>query len=125
MNYLARIKQIEVRNKLDSPPNLIQPIPPKAPSVGFVSALREPHARKNADSRSCNPASLVNANAPHAVPDAEDRIYCWLAQIGESDVATIREVIDRTRSDVEAREYFLGRAGELNLTSGDAASQES
>ena len=34
----------------------------------------------------------------------------WLAAIGETDPVTIGEVIDRCRSDVEARAYFIGRA---------------
>ena len=40
----------------------------------------------------------------------ETVIIAWLAAIGETDPVTIGEVIDRCRSDVEARAYFIGRA---------------
>ena len=42
--------------------------------------------------------------------DGETVILAWLAAIGETDPVTIGEVIDRCRSDVEARAYFIGRA---------------
>lgn len=42
----------------------------------------------------------------------EAAILGWLARIGETDLVTIGEVIDRCRSDMEARQYFLGRARE-------------
>ena len=36
----------------------------------------------------------------------------WLARIGETDPATVGEVIEACRRDLDARRYFLGRAGE-------------
>jgi hypothetical protein len=41
------------------------------------------------------------------------RVRTWLAYIGETDPATISEVLDRCETDREARAYFLGRAGEV------------
>jgi hypothetical protein len=42
----------------------------------------------------------------------EDAIVAWLAQIGESDEAIVGEVLAQCRHDEDARQYFLGRAGE-------------
>ena len=42
----------------------------------------------------------------------EAHILDWLSRIGETDPVTIGEVIDRCRSDQEARTYFTGRANE-------------
>ncbi len=43
--------------------------------------------------------------------DKEAAIRAWLAQIGETDEATIDDVLRQCRHDEEARQYFLGRAG--------------
>jgi hypothetical protein len=40
----------------------------------------------------------------------ETVIRAWLALIGETDPATIAEVIDRCQRDADARDYFTGRA---------------
>ncbi|GBG02534.1 hypothetical protein AZSI13_18610 [Azospira sp. I13] len=39
-------------------------------------------------------------------------IRLWLAQIGETDPATIAEVMGKCQEDEEARAYFIGRAAE-------------
>jgi hypothetical protein len=44
----------------------------------------------------------------------ERRILAWLDHIGETDPPTIGEVVDRCRSDPEARRYFLERAEEID-----------
>jgi hypothetical protein len=50
-----------------------------------------------------------------SLSDAEGaRVRAWLASIGETDPATIGEVLDRCEADSEARTYFLGRAGEVD-----------
>lgn len=40
-------------------------------------------------------------------------IRAWLAHIGESDPATITDVLDKCRADPDARGYFIGRAGKV------------
>jgi hypothetical protein len=42
----------------------------------------------------------------------EMAIRAWLALIGETDLAVVREVLGNCRSNSEARDYFLGRAAE-------------
>ena len=45
--------------------------------------------------------------------DEELRIRAWLAYIEETDSEIIVEVVDKCRSDIEARVYFLHRAREV------------
>jgi hypothetical protein len=48
-----------------------------------------------------------------------EAIRAWLAFIGETDPATIVEVIGQCQRDVDARDYFTRRAAaELNLKGG-------
>ena len=55
------------------------------------------------------------ANDDSAMTDQhERRILAWLDHIGETDPPTIGEVVDRCRSDPEARRYFLARASEID-----------
>lgn len=49
----------------------------------------------------------------------ETAIRAWLAHIGETDPACIAEVIEQCQRDAEAREYFIGRATELNQNGGE------
>ncbi|MBN8436953.1 MAG: hypothetical protein J0L95_02740 [Candidatus Accumulibacter sp.] len=42
----------------------------------------------------------------------ESAVMAWLAQIGESDEAIVGDVLAQCRHDEDARQYFLGRAGE-------------
>jgi hypothetical protein len=50
----------------------------------------------------------------------EETIRAWLALIGETDPATIAEVIGQCQRDADAREYFTGRAAaELNQKGGE------
>jgi hypothetical protein len=42
----------------------------------------------------------------------EAAVVGWLAQIGESDEAIVGDVLAQCRHDEDARQYFLGRAGE-------------
>lgn len=42
----------------------------------------------------------------------ESMVMAWLAQIGETDPATVGEVVDACRRDEDARRYFLGRAAQ-------------
>jgi hypothetical protein len=52
----------------------------------------------------------------------ETAIRAWLALIGETDPATIAEVIDRCQRDAAARDYFAGRAAaELPAACGPGA----
>lgn len=55
--------------------------------------------------------SAAENNPPAPLSDDdEEAILAWLNHIGETDPPTIGEVIDRCRSDLEARSYFVGRA---------------
>ena len=60
--------------------------------------------------------SAANDPTGHVLPaltaEEETAIRAWLALIEETDPATIAEVIDRCRSDADARDYFTGRAAE-------------
>jgi hypothetical protein len=42
----------------------------------------------------------------------ETAVVAWLAQIGESDEAIVGDVRAQCRHDADARQYFLGRAGD-------------
>jgi len=44
----------------------------------------------------------------------ETAIRAWLAQIEETDPATIAGVIEQSQRDAEARNYFIGRAADLS-----------
>lgn len=43
-----------------------------------------------------------------------EAIRAWLAFIGEADPVTVGEVLDKCRTDPEARDYFVRRAGECS-----------
>jgi len=49
---------------------------------------------------------------PASPLSAEDEaaIRAWLAAIGETDPATIAEVIEHCRQDQDARDYYVGQA---------------
>lgn len=49
----------------------------------------------------------------------EQAIRAWLELIGESDPATIADVMYQCQKDADAREYFTGRAAELNQKWGE------
>ena len=55
------------------------------------------------------PVATVAENQPVAelLPDEESRIRAWLAHIEETDPATIAELMDRCRDDLDARRYYL------------------
>ena len=60
------------------------------------------------------------ANDASAMTDQDERrILAWLDHIGETDLPTIGEVIDRCRSNPEARRYFLERAEEIDAAAPD------
>lgn len=55
-------------------------------------------------------AHTVQQSSSPLTLDGETAIRAWLAQIGETDEATIDEVLTRGRNDSAARAYYLGRA---------------
>jgi hypothetical protein len=59
---------------------------------------------------------------PSAPLSAEEEaaIRAWLALIGETDPATVAEVIDRCQRDAGARGYFTGRAAAELPAAGEA-----
>ncbi len=42
-----------------------------------------------------------------------EKIASWLAHIGETDPATIAEVMEHCRTDKQARAYYVGRSAEV------------
>ena len=44
----------------------------------------------------------------------ESAIRAWLAHIEESDPATIADLLEKCRTDADARGYFIGRAAEVS-----------
>ncbi len=50
---------------------------------------------------------------PKLSPDEEAIIRAWLAHIEETDPVTIAEVLNKCRSDLDARRYFLKRSEEV------------
>ena len=65
-----------------------------------------------------SPPELLTAT-PTRVPVSpmteieETAIRAWLAYIQETDQDTLGEVLNECRTDAGAREYFIGRAGEV------------
>jgi hypothetical protein len=58
-------------------------------------------------------ALLAGSPGPgEAVQHGIDQVRAWLASIGESDAATVNEVLDACASDPDALAYFLARAAE-------------
>jgi hypothetical protein len=51
--------------------------------------------------------------------DQEPASAAWLAQIGESDEAIVGDLLAQCRHDEDARQYFLGRAGEAHADTDD------
>jgi|GEM_PF-2605469 len=50
---------------------------------------------------------------PELSPEEESSIRAWLAHIEETDPAIIAEVLDKCRTNLEARRYFLKRSEEV------------
>jgi hypothetical protein len=59
------------------------------------------------------PASGASQASTPLTAAEESALQRWLAQIGETDVPTVAEVLRKCRSDADAREYFLTKAGVL------------
>jgi|GEM_PF-6774575 len=58
----------------------------------------------------------VSANDTASTPvtaEEEKAIRTWLEHIKETDPATIAEVVDKCRNDLEARRYFMKRSKEV------------
>ena len=66
----------------------------------------------------------VRLSASSITGDEERAVLRWLERIGETDPATIAEVLTACRRDIEARRYFLERAEwqSKNKTPADCAS---
>jgi len=62
----------------------------------------------------CSPSVAASGQPPAPMTaDDETAMRAWLAHIEETDPDTITEVLDPCRTDAGAREYFIGRAGEV------------
>lgn len=68
---------------------------------------------KQAELRSCAPSARNTQQAEIMTADNEATIRSWLAHIEETDPEIIAEVLDKCRTDLEARAYFLHRAEEV------------
>ena len=69
--------------------------------ASYPSAL----AAEPIEARRRQPATMLTGKQ-------EAMVVGWLAQIGEFDEAIVGEVLAQCRHDEDARQYFLGRAGE-------------
>lgn len=58
---------------------------------------------------------ITESNTTAAMTANEEKaIRAWLEHIEEADAAIIAVVLDRCRVDAGARDYFIGRSGELS-----------
>lgn len=89
--YLERLR-VELATKRPPTPLTKQT---KAPSVGFVG-----------DASGLNSADF---NAPPEF-NHEAQVRAWLSHIGETDAATVAEVLDLCQTDPAARAYFGNRS---------------
>ncbi|GHU20029.1 hypothetical protein FACS189475_08260 [Betaproteobacteria bacterium] len=64
------------------------------------------------DALAAEPCVPVTGKPDTLGADDERSIRAWLSSIGESDQSIADVVIDECRADPQARDYFLGRAGE-------------
>jgi uncharacterized tellurite resistance protein B-like protein len=63
---------------------------------------------------SAYPFMLEVVEPDAALTESEERaIRAWLASIGETDEATIAEVIEGCRNNRDQRDYFLARASKF------------
>ena len=67
------------------------------------------------DAVAIEPLPKPQALATSSMTAEEDgKVRAWLKSIGESDAATIDEVLRECRADASARQYFLKRAAETD-----------
>jgi len=84
--------------------------------TGSVTATVATPATQEVD----NPATVATVAVakqpeprPELTPDEASNIRAWLAHIEETDPAIIAEVLDKCRTNLEARRYFLKRSEEV------------
>jgi hypothetical protein len=88
-----------------------------------VTAVREPGepeiSRASIGSNGSAPVAgfreieVVNKATVPMTPGEESAIRVWLAHIEETDPAIIADLLDKCRTDADARGYFIGRAAEV------------
>jgi len=61
----------------------------------------------------CRESEAANAATAPMTPGEESAIRAWLAHIEETDPAIIAHLLDKCRTDTDARGYFIGRAAEV------------
>jgi len=89
-----------------------------------LTAARAPSTASQKGHRAPAAETVTYLKQPGALLDGglssngETAVLAWLAQIGESDKAIVDDVLAQCRHDADARQYFLGRAGEIALPSG-------
>lgn len=99
MGYLDRLKEI---------------ISAQTPTQGTAKTVKR--AFGGYDSRASGHIQKMGTASNSPTPmtaDEETAIRAWLAYIQETDQDTLSEVLDQCRTDAGAREYFIGRAGEV------------
>jgi len=62
----------------------------------------------------CRESEAANETALPMTPREESAIRAWLAHIEETDPAIIAHLLDKCRTDADARAYFIGRAAEVS-----------
>jgi len=85
--------------------------------IGPSPASKNDHRAPASDTvtRLKQPGALLDGGLSS---EGETAVLAWLAQIGESDEAIVGDVLAQCRHDADARQYFLGRAGEIASPSG-------
>jgi hypothetical protein len=85
------------------------------------SQLSQPPLSEGDDVTAAEPfePAITPPSAPLSAEE-EAAIRAWLALIGETDPATVAEVIDRCQRDAGARDYFTGRAAAELPAAGEA-----
>ena len=88
-----------------------------------VTAVREPGApdisrdsigsNGSATAAGCREIEATNKATVPMSPGEESAIRAWLAHIEESDPAIIADLLEKCRTDADARSYFIGRAAEV------------
>ncbi len=115
MSYLSRLKQLACDEKFTDSPRPEPTELTKEGFGGFVSTV--PGVYDNISANDSVAAASLKVGAGDTTPDSmtpdeKKIIRAWLAYIGETDPATIDDVLTQCSNDTDARDYFIQRATE-------------
>lgn len=126
MTMLSRLREKRTRNLATAIPAISATQPKgEAATIARIAriatvAVANPKEEKTAPPAKVSAGDTVTAFRWWLLATKEETaIRAWLAHIGETDPACIAEVIEQCQRDAEAREYFIGRATELNQNGGE------